>query len=197
MTRQRLYGIDTPFGQWLRCQAELDSHQQSFTANDVDWIFTKYRTPCDINGTREVQLMMNVEVKTFGAKPNDQQRETLFMQHQLLCMIGKQKKVKRVDNRGSTALWHMGCYVLVFPSSGPNNDEPFEWGVFRSDGVIDYWLSGVPSFRLLTNLLSFKIKSHKPTELIDFRRHHKKSSLIVSETTELGFVIEREVRFRS
>ncbi len=68
MTRMRSYGQDLPFCDWLRHHEGLPavSADCGFVATDVDLAIHRYLTEVSGSGTREVQNLMQLEVKTRG-----------------------------------------------------------------------------------------------------------------------------------
>src|SRR5438132_3019232 len=129
--RQSLAG-ETPFGAWLRAQTALESHTTSLTVTDADWIFHKYRVHHDSLGQRDVQLMMFLEVKCYGATPSASQEDTLYMLHQCMQELGKQ--VRRLGNRQAVTLWNFGVFVLSLPGASPAEHDWCRWGTFGATG---------------------------------------------------------------
>src|SRR5262245_34604620 len=84
MIRQRMFGSDVPFMAWLRRQQkELPSYSANvgFVATDIDLFIHRYLTEIDSRGTREIQALMLIEVKTHSGLPSDSQRDTLAKVH--------------------------------------------------------------------------------------------------------------------
>src|SRR5215470_12279681 len=66
MTEPRHASYDeTPFGAWVRRQPEIESRRTGLSVTDIDWCFHKFKTSVDRLGTREIQLMLMVELKTY------------------------------------------------------------------------------------------------------------------------------------
>ena len=91
MTRDRIIGEDTPFGAWMRRNEKLSSTE--FVTCDIDHCIHRYKTTVDGYGTREIQNLMFLEVKQFGAGLRDSQRDTLYKLHKTMSTNG----VVRID----------------------------------------------------------------------------------------------------
>lgn len=181
MTRARIWGTDTPFGNWTRNHPELDSVRHGITINDQDYMIHKYKTNVDGLGARVVQLMMNTEVKTNGAMPSNTQRQTLFFEHQLL---NKRRTLNDVLSGRKSAVWHFGCFVLSIPESYPGEySDTVIWCRFGDDGSL------IPSeltVDQLVGVLSFRLNPITLAQL-SLRRHHKKMAVVSTEKVPLGF----------
>ncbi|MEE9610394.1 MAG: hypothetical protein V3W19_04040 [Desulfatiglandales bacterium] len=190
MTTRRRDGGGEPFGEWLRGNKALDSFKCNLYATDIDFQFCKYKTHIDGVGTRSVKLLLEVEVKTFGAKPNPEQLEVLFFRHDSL-----NSKQKRLSTRlkKPVSVWNFGCSILVMESDRPDTSSYILYGRFMQDGSVDYM---VINHNTLTHILAFDIR---PDTLTSFslRRHHKERFLIETVTTPLGIKIDRRVVRRS
>lgn len=191
MTRERIFGEDTPFGAWVRRRPNLDSILHGITVNDKDYMFHKYKDNVDGMGARMVHLMMNVEEKMYGAMPSKTQLQTLFFEHQLL---NKKLPLKDVYGPGKIAVWHFGCFVVSMPATYPGEiSDTVTWCRFDEKGrlipteiTVDQ-LDGVLGFRL------------NPVTLDDLslRRHHKEMKIVSTEKAPLGFPTERIITRRS
>ena len=162
----------------------------SLTLNDVDLMLHRFMTSVDRCGTRDVQHLMHLEIKTRGAMPNPHQRQTLFFLHQLL-----ENKKRLLDSLtgGRRSVWHFGVSVLSMHGVSPEDGPPMHWCRFRDDGE---FLCADVDVRTLRMLLRFEIDADTRDPL-DQRRHHLTRELVVPETTPLGFVTERKVVRRS
>lgn len=184
MTRPRVHGNDSWWGEWVRSRDDLDSVRDAITVHDTDWKIHKYRTNVEGLGTREVHLMFHLETKRFGALPDPNQRQTLFFEHQRLRYFGPLNDAREL---GSKTVWHFGSYVLVVDDDGvPMNDQDLvTWFRFTDDGSM---ISTRISVASLASIVRFDIR---PDDLkpIDLRRHHKKRLLAVIERTPLGFLV--------
>ena len=192
MTRDRLYGSDTPFGQWLRQQPDLDSHQEGLVISDSDWMFQKYRMNIVDNvGTRELQFLMMVEVKTRCGEPSSSQQETLFFYHQML----NRKTMLRRINRSPVMVWSFGVFVLSLEGEEPEASHRMRWGVFQSDGSLQYFCTN--SIETIKEVLRFDRRPSEPQKELELRRHHSTQEITVTECMPLGFAIEKVVMRRS
>lgn len=191
MTTPRRSQIEeTPFGNWVRNNPSLEAHQHSLTVTDADWIFHKYRATVDGISTRDVQLAMLVETKTFGRTPTKSQQETLFYHHQLLNRKGKVNRVMQPE----ITLWHFGVYVLRMDSSRPDENSHCLWGRFGDGGTLTWMPLDQAT---LTQVLRFDRRPDDPRQDLSLRRHHKTRELVVLETMPLGFHAEKKVLRRS
>ena len=80
MTRQRHFGNDTPFCAWMRAHPRLPSSGPvfGFTATDSDVVVHRYKAEVDGVGTRDMQAIMQIEVKTSMSQPKPSQLDTLM-----------------------------------------------------------------------------------------------------------------------
>lgn len=190
MTTARRDGNDTPFGAWLRRQAELSS--QHFVASDIDWVIHRYKPEIDSVGTREVNYMMFVEVKTFSACLNNSQHESLWFQHQFFQAKQGKKSLMLVGAKARRAVWHFGVSVLVFTGGSPE-DSQIQWRRFRSDGSLSR--RSITEHELV-RLLRFDLHPDSLNQM-SARRHHKTREVVSVQTTPLGFDAVRTVIKRS
>jgi hypothetical protein len=189
MTRARLSRDgETPFGAWLRAHPALESHTTSLAVTDADWIFHKYRLHRDSLGRRDVQLMMFLEVKCFGAVPSASQEDTLYMLHQCMHELGRQ--VRNLGNRQPVTLWHFGVFVLSLPGAAPQDQAAYRWGAFGPAGRLE-WRTGTAA--QLAQLLAFE-RRPDTFQPLDLRRHHASREVWITEQTPLGFAVDRPLR---
>jgi hypothetical protein len=129
MTRPARDGRDRPFSDWLRKQPDLDSIRKHITANDIDFTFLKYRAMVDNMGTRNVKLMMDVEVKTHGAFPTKDQMEVMcFRDHHRGARLYYSWFLRR-----HVKLYYFGNFVLrIIGGDRPDNCTAMEWMQFCS-----------------------------------------------------------------
>ena len=188
MTQVARDSRDKPFSDWLRKNPELDSIQQSLDVTDIDFVFHKYRTHTDRIGTREVKLMLEVEVKTWGKELSPNQAETLFFRHQLL---NKYRNLR--SKKGPRAVWHLGQYVLILSGGErPDSCDTIGWGLFNHTGNLTFTLI---SEKKLVKILRFDIYPDNFKE-ITLRRHHLTKELGFEDHTGL-FPLTRFVKQRS
>ena len=129
---------ENPFSQWVRRHPDLDS-SNGYSAADPDVIWHKFRS----ERGRDFQLLMTIEVKTFGAQPSPAQRDTLSQWSQ--CARNRRStptKPARANPRQSgtgphktrslvtgkmVALRNFGVHLLVFSRNDPDDSEWIEW----------------------------------------------------------------------
>jgi hypothetical protein len=182
-----MYGSDTEFCAWLRTCKELPSVGADFglSASDNDITLHRYKTCIDSQGTREVQAIMQLEVKTRRGKPPAAQMDTLSK----LNLFSGSKKV------GTYHLRFFGVFLLVMSGTTPDNSDDIFWGAIPAEAVLTdaskcKWRR-ISRSRLI-QLLRFDIH---PVNFASnpFRRHHKTAEFVEIVKTELGF--ETEQRF--
>lgn len=191
MTRVRVHESDSPFGAWIRSRPDLDSVAQSIVVTDVDFLIQRYRVEIDAQGSRDMNYLMHVEIKTRSAMPSPSQHETLWIQHQ--CVASKRK---RLDLRGRRRdVWHFGVFVLSMPGERPDDGPYVEWCSFLMDGQFRRTKLKPDT---LAKVLRFDLRPDNPRQpFARARRHHKTRNIVVEERTPLGFAVDRELTFRS
>lgn len=195
--RHRIHGSDTPFSDWLRRQEKLpaSSNEIGFVATDNDLTLHVYKEPVDEIGTREIQSMMHVEVKTRGGMPTSSQKDTLWKLHHHFMRKGNNGKPGQMVFNQSILIRHFGVSIVVLSGESPEDSETIQWLRFNRNPRKrnDVWI--IDKTRLI-ELLRFDVHpdnfDKKP-----FRRHHKTREIIVDELTPLGFVIQKRVLQRS
>lgn len=191
MVRERSFGSDVEFCEWMRNCNDLPSYGKDFgfVATDTDLVVHRYLTSVDSIGTREVQGLMQIEVKTRMGKPQPSQMDTLSK----LNLFADEKVVSGVYVR------FFGVYILVLQNTTPDNSSHIWWvkipkGKFYSDpklSVIKQIDRGC-----LIDILRFE-RHPDNLEKLPFRRHHKTQDIYVDELTPLGFTVERRITKRS
>lgn len=190
MTRIANDDRDKPFSDWLRKNPDLDSIRRGIDVTDIDFVFHKYKSQVDGQGTRDVKLMMDVEVKTWGKKLSDGQAETLFFRHQLL----NSKGTLQSSIRGKTTVWHFGQFVVILHGGDrPDVCSSIEWGIFDTAGKII--LSEISESKLV-EILGFYIRPDN-FEKLTLRRHHKTQEFGYVETKDMLFPIAKHIIKRS
>jgi len=203
--RRRDGGRDeTPFGAWVRGRDDLHSQRDWMNVNDADWLFHRYKTHDDANGTRKLQHLMFVEVKTHCSGTirdhlPDHQREVLFYHHQLLTCHGKgsqlgARTLRRPFARPAVRVWHYGVFVLAFEGGGPQ-DGTIAWCRFEENGGMT--ATQIWDAESLAEILRFERDPRDIRRKLDTRRHHKTQRTVVKEEQPLGFTVEREIVDRS
>lgn len=191
MTRARIYGSDTPFCAWMRNCPELPSvgSKFGFVASDNDITVHRYKTEVDRLGSREVQAIMQIEIKTRRGKPESSQLDTL-------CKLNWFSGLKHHNQQWVN---FFGVFLLILSGTTPDDSDKMWWGILPKNDVLNdakdvQWkLIGRAD---LISLLRFDL--HPRTfERQLFRRHHKTSEIVTIEQTPLGFYVERKLEKRS
>jgi hypothetical protein len=190
MIRPRAFGSDVPFCEWLRSQEQQLpswSVNKGIVATDVDILVHRYFTGVsDKEGTREIQSMMLIEVKTRGGIPRPSQRDTARKHH---------LSIKRSTNVDGQVLYHFGVYFLQLSNTTPD-DSSMKWGKFSdAKGSPEITWKGICKEDLF-DLLLFKIH---PTSFASrpFRRHHASKEIVEVVKTPLGFTVDQITKNRS
>lgn len=193
MTRERVYGSDTDFCRWMRYCKELPSLDYEsgfgFAASDNDITVHRFMTSIDAIGTREVQGIMQIEIKTQWGKPSQSQLDTL-------CKLNSFAAVK---TQGGVYVRNFGVYILVFDGTNPDTSSKILWVSFPKGKFVKD--RGECKQRLITreqliSLLRFELHPDNFTPM-PFRRHHKTQEVLEVSTAPLGFEVERLIIKRS
>lgn len=166
---------EVPFKQWIRNEPELDSVQHGLVVMDCDQIVHRYKTHTDKLGTRDVQCLMIIEVKTHGAKVTLAQRDTLSLLSQLLNNMRDTPTYKSTKRRAndktrdvnahshmigrSIRVFSFGAFLLTMSGDCPETSEWIKW----DNKDID--------IATLIRILRFDLNPVTLQEM-DFRRHH-------------------------
>jgi len=168
--------METHFERWLRSESLLDS-STGIVRYDLDLLLHKYMEVEDGFGKRDIQALMFVEVKTWGAVPSTAQRDTLHLLSQAL-------RNRRKNINGDRNKWNLkdhspiatamsiagnrdiqlrmyGGHLLTFEKDGPDNSDWIKWNrhFISRDQLVD--------------LLRFRIEPENPLLKMDIRRRSK------------------------
>jgi hypothetical protein len=168
------------FSRWSRKMAHQGNLPSSvYVVSDIDQIIHRYKTEIDRQGTREVQHIGFLEVKSNQAKVSASQKDTLLKLHRRLYGDGK------VIEYGDKYLKFWGVSVLrmenTCPESGRLTWQHYEGGEQKLIGIST----------LLDLLLFVRHWTNFATQPL--RRHHKTSEIIIQEKTALGFTVEKPI----
>src|SRR5262245_56893943 len=190
MIRQRMFGADVPFMAWLRSQQkELPSYSANvgFMATDIDLFIHRYMTEVDSVGTREIQALMQIEVKTHNGMPHDSQRDTMAKVH--ACCPFREVKYDR------QILRHFGVSFLLLSNTTPDDSEEIIWG--RFDNLPNQNIKRTPiTIEQLFKLLRFELHPDN-LEPRPLRRHHKTKEVYEVRKAALGFKYLHKITKRS
>jgi hypothetical protein len=191
MTRDRLFGSDVPLMAWCREKGktgELPAYSEEcgLVQTDVDAFWHRYKTCIDKMGTRNLQVMMEIEWKTRGGSLTDSQEDTYRKKHAMILPSLKYH---------GQELKNFGVTVVCLSGTTPEDSKSIKWGRFirgRASGM--KWTE--ISVDQLLKLMRFDMH---PDSMNDnpFRRHHKTHKFQMVEKSALGFEVERELTHRS
>lgn len=163
MTTPRRDGCEEPWKAWIRSHERLDSRIDGIVLTDCDMWIHKYKSTADKISTREIQHIMLVECKTFGAKLPDAQRDTYNV---IDCILRRQNgkiwKLPTFDGKPSRLVRCWGVHVWRMSNSTPDDSA---WMLWDEKPIT----AGV-----LVGLLRFDIDPDTLRERSD-RRHHTPS----------------------
>ena len=166
MTTIRRDDGDTPFGDWIRRHPGLDSIRERLSITDSDYWIHRYRAHTDIVGSRAVDSIMLVEVKTNLRDIPFAQRDTLQLVDQLLRQVcyrkdGRRRYVTLKGSPGETRRVRCyGVHLLQLSSTRPDNSETILWD--RQFLTED----------LLVEVLRCDRDPDHPMLITELRRHH-------------------------
>jgi len=196
MVRDRVFGEDKPFLGWMRKCPDLPESGCDFgwVQTDCDTVMHRYKFHVDSEGSREVQALMLLEIKTRNGEPSPSQKDTLFKVHQF--------RGWRVINESGTRskIWHAGVSIVSLSGTTPEDSERISWGRFADDAEIRW--DRIPinwreiDIYTLVRLLRFDIDpdDFSPNR---FRRHHKTQCIHGIARAEMGFLYEERKVLRS
>jgi len=167
MTAKRRDGDESPFSRWIRAHPDLDSIKERLSVSDCDYWIHQYRAHRDRVGSRAVDSIMLVELKTWCADVGYAQRDTLHLVHQLLRLSSVRPDGRRrhVRLNGPIAgerriVRCFGVHTLRLSADRPDRSPLMFW-----DGrVIDE--------RTLVELLSFVRDPDSPMKFLSTQRRH-------------------------
>jgi hypothetical protein len=170
MTRER---------EWMRNCKDLPSVGRDFglSASDNDVTLHRYMTSVDQQGTREVQALMQIEVKTRRGKPTTAQMDTLSK----LNMFCGQKDT----DQGVVRFFVV--FLLVMSGVDPDTSEYMWWGVIEWHQI---------DKQKLIELMRFD-RHPRNLKTLAFRRHHASRTIYEQQQTPLGFEVWKPVTHRS
>ena len=164
---------ETAFQRWLRAHREFDSIAQGIVRFDADMILHRYKMVHDGRGSRDVQCLMFIEVKTFNAPVTKAQRDTLSLFSQFLRnrkpnmhgpRTGRHASVTSPPQAYSQLLdkWitvrTFGYHLLTFSGSCPADSGTIRWDTTE-----------ISQFDLV-KLLKFERDPDHPFVAMDWRR---------------------------
>jgi len=156
-----------PFSAWIRGQEQLSSHQ--FALTDADYVWHKYKE----HGSRGVDCLMLIELKTRAGAVSHSQRDTLFLLDAILRRATSRKNMSgrfcisvpdtRKERIGQQRLvrW-FGVHVVYVSNTRPDNSVVIKWDGNELDGE-----------QHLIDILAFKLDPDNPRKPLSLRRHHR------------------------
>jgi len=114
MTTERRDGNEEPWRTWVRTNPNLDSKTHGLSITDIDLCVHRYMVHADRIGTRELQHVLLLEVKTFGADEPHPQADTLAVLDAALRLL-RRKKIRIPGSRTPcrrVRFWGVHCLRL-------------------------------------------------------------------------------------
>lgn len=159
---------ETEFGRWIRNNRELDS-AKGYCVVDQDYWIHRFKSYAG----RNFQLIMLVEIKTFGIGLTEAQKDTLHCANQIMrnrrqtptkplqfqAGNSQVRQVRSVMAKKEINLRVYGVHVLTFSSLGPEDSEWMTWDRKAITPAV------------LTSILRFDLDPDTLREL-DLRNHH-------------------------
>lgn len=181
MARDRMFGSDVPFCDWMRRNKDLPAFSNTcgFVATDVDLFIHRYLSAVDGKGTREIQAMMHLEVKTRGGVPSQSQLDTLYK-------IDACRRDASVDGQ---TIRHFGVSIVLLSGLTPD-DSQIRWGRFVTVRRVPVYRPITP--RQLIQLMRFDIHPDN-FDSRPFRRHHCTRTIMQVVRTPLGFECDEAI----
>lgn len=138
MTTARRDGNETPFSEWIRAEARLDSIRERLYVTDADYWIYQYRAHRDRVGERMIDSVMLVELKTFSAGLPWNQRDTLKLVNEgfrkaFRNSTGRLKDVRMVFGSEVRVVHFHGAFLLRLSGDRPDKSETIEWHGRRVD----------------------------------------------------------------
>lgn len=137
MTRTRIHGSDVPFCAWFRAQPDLESNDVGISFSDVDVIIHRYKIEQFGIIDRQIQAMMNLEIKTRGWCPERQEPAQLdtFGKMDLCC-----RNTIEVQGKNSIeTIRHFGVFFLHMDGTNPDDSTRFTWYHFEEQKSGKNW----------------------------------------------------------
>lgn len=189
-TKVRMYGEDTPFGDWLRSNRRIPSNSLDcgVVASDVDMTVMRYKRK---ETGKVIQSIMQVEVKT-------RMSECDFAQSCIMSSLSAFSGVRSFRDR--TLINYGVCFIHMSGTSPLDSDvirwRRFPW--FKHDKKKEFGAAEMRDTAInvstLESILRFDLH---PISLKPYRpefSHHGHRLITVKETTPLGFVTEKTIR---
>lgn len=116
----------------MRNHPDLDS-SNGIVRTDTDHTILRFKTH---RQGRDFQLLMDIEVKEFGAISREDQRDILAFNHQLKSATGRNingaktrttRNLFSVLNNRIVRVRYLGWHLLRFEKSSPNDSDWMEW----------------------------------------------------------------------
>ena len=186
LVKLRIYGSDKDFGDWLRKHADLLPSRTGPTRQsdqDMDTLIHHFMNSIDGQGSREIQGLMIIEVKTRNGRPDNAQRDSWF---KVNLFRGKK------EWNGQLIRFH-GVFYLFLSGTDPDNSEKLQWGRYDENGnIVEIEISR----ETCMGILQGKVHPYNLTKGI-YRRHHKTEDIARQQKAPLGFIEFVHIKKRS
>lgn len=134
---------ETAFERWMRNHESMDSRIEGIVRFDCDVVLHRYLQKIDKAGTRDIQCLMLIEVKSRGADVAASQEDTLSMLSQVLRNRRRNRHQSKLGRhaedriapcrtyskklRRKVTLWSFGIHLLQMAHDSPEDSEWMTW----------------------------------------------------------------------
>ena len=145
---------ESPMERWIRNHPRLDS-KNGVVRFDVDILLHRFKVTSDLKGEREIEFMMFIEVKTFGAELTRAQRDTLGLLNQTLRnrrknnhsnpkrqSEGQPQKSYSIAKQKEISLRLLGGHLLQMSGVDPDTSDWLKWDTkqITAEDLVDLML---------------------------------------------------------
>jgi len=114
-----------PWRAWIQENPRLDSRRDGLSCTDSDLWVHRYEVKVDKVGTRELQHLMLIEVKTFGRPVPSAQADTFHLIDQLLRR--RDRKYYRRQDGSKRWLRSWGVHTIILSAQDPTASDWMTW----------------------------------------------------------------------
>lgn len=168
MTTPRRDNTQEPWAAWIQRNPNLDSVRASLCCTNSDLWVHRYKSHVDKVGTRELQHLMLIEVKTHGRQVPSAQADTYHLVDQIL-----RRKDKRPYKRPTVGVRWVRCWGVHYVIMSGECPATSDWMTWDGKPI---------TVTVFEELLRFE-RNPDTLEPRTDRRHHRPSQFQLLQTT--------------